>query len=115
MGAWTVIVEGANTYSAEPARRSARARMERAAYRERGVLIATDYLVNSGGVIFAAQESVGDIKPLIGSAIRSVVCCHRPGARPSPPVQVQRRQVIVLPRYSAAGPREQASPPAASR
>jgi glutamate dehydrogenase (NAD(P)+) len=30
--------------------------MERAVYRERGVLIATDYLVNSGGVIFAAQE-----------------------------------------------------------
>jgi glutamate dehydrogenase/leucine dehydrogenase/CBS domain-containing protein len=56
MGAWTVSVEGANTYSAEPARRSARARMERAVYRERGVLIATDYLVNSGGVIFAAQE-----------------------------------------------------------
>jgi glutamate dehydrogenase (NAD(P)+) len=30
--------------------------MERSVYRERGVLIATDYLVNSGGVIFAAQE-----------------------------------------------------------
>jgi glutamate dehydrogenase (NAD(P)+) len=30
--------------------------MERAVYRQRGVLIATDYLVNSGGVIFAAQE-----------------------------------------------------------
>jgi glutamate dehydrogenase (NAD(P)+) len=27
-------------------------------YRERGVLIATDYLVNSGGVIFAAQDQL---------------------------------------------------------
>jgi len=32
--------------------------MERAVYRQRGVLIATDYLVNSGGVIFAAQEQL---------------------------------------------------------
>jgi len=30
--------------------------MERTVYRERGTLIATDYLVNSGGVIYAAQE-----------------------------------------------------------
>ena len=56
MGVWRVIVEGANTYSPDPARKAARARMERAVYRQRGVLIATDYLVNSGGVIFAAQE-----------------------------------------------------------
>ena len=56
MGHWTVIIEGANTYSPDPARKAARARMERAVYRERGVLIATDYLVNSGGVIYAAQE-----------------------------------------------------------
>jgi glutamate dehydrogenase (NAD(P)+) len=56
MGTWSVIVEGANTYSPDPARRAARARMERAVYRARGVLIATDFLVNSGGVIFAAQE-----------------------------------------------------------
>ncbi len=56
MGRWRVIVEGANTYSPSPVRKQARARMERAVYRERGVLIATDYLVNSGGVIFAAQE-----------------------------------------------------------
>lgn len=56
MGNWSVIVEGANTYSPDPARQAIRARMERAAYRTRGVLIATDYLVNSGGVIFAAQE-----------------------------------------------------------
>jgi glutamate dehydrogenase (NAD(P)+) len=56
MGDWAVIIEGANTYSPEPARKSARAKLERAVYRRRGVLIATDYLVNSGGVIFAAQE-----------------------------------------------------------
>ena len=56
MGHWSVIVEGANTYSPDPARRAGRARMERAVYRMRGVMIATDYLVNSGGVIFAAQE-----------------------------------------------------------
>lgn len=30
--------------------------MEREVYRQRGILIATDFLVNSGGVIFAAQE-----------------------------------------------------------
>jgi CBS domain-containing protein len=30
--------------------------MERQVYRTRGVFIATDYLVNSGGVVFAAQE-----------------------------------------------------------
>ena len=56
MGSWSVIIEGANTYSPDPNRKIARARMERAVYRERGILIATDYLVNSGGVIFAAQE-----------------------------------------------------------
>lgn len=58
MGDWAVIIEGANTYSPDPSRRSSRARMERAVYRQRGVLIATDYLVNSGGVIFAAQEQL---------------------------------------------------------
>ncbi len=57
-GRWAVIIEGANTYSPDPARRQARARMERAVYRQRGTLIATDYLVNSGGVIFAAQEHI---------------------------------------------------------
>jgi glutamate dehydrogenase/leucine dehydrogenase/CBS domain-containing protein len=56
MGRWQVIVEGANTYSPDPERRAARARMERAVYRQRGVMIAADYLVNSGGVIYAAQE-----------------------------------------------------------
>jgi len=56
MGDWAVIIEGANTYSPDPVRKSARARLERVVYRQRGVLIATDYLVNSGGVIYAAQE-----------------------------------------------------------
>lgn len=56
MGKWAMIVEGANTYSPDPARKAARARMERAVYWQAGVLIATDYLVNSGGVIYAAQE-----------------------------------------------------------
>jgi glutamate dehydrogenase (NAD(P)+) len=54
MGRWSVIVEGANTYSPDPERRAA-GRVG-AVYRQRGVLIATDYLINSGGVIFAAQE-----------------------------------------------------------
>jgi len=56
MGDWVVIVEGANTYSPEKSRKAARTRMEREVYRSRGILIATDYLVNSGGVIFAVQE-----------------------------------------------------------
>ncbi len=56
MGQWSVSIEGANTYSPLAERKAARSRMERAVYRQRGVLIATDYLVNSGGVIFAAQE-----------------------------------------------------------
>jgi glutamate dehydrogenase/leucine dehydrogenase/CBS domain-containing protein len=58
MGNWTMIVEGANTYSPDPARRAARARLERTVYWQKGVLIATDFLVNSGGVIFAAQEQL---------------------------------------------------------
>ena len=56
MGNWSVIIEGANTYSPDPNRKAGRTRMERAVYRRRGVMIANDYLVNSGGVIFAAQE-----------------------------------------------------------
>ncbi|MFX1496498.1 MAG: CBS domain-containing protein [Promethearchaeota archaeon] len=56
MGNWAVIVEGANTYSPDPNRKAARIRMEQIVYREKGVMIANDYLVNSGGVIFAAQE-----------------------------------------------------------
>ncbi len=56
MGRWSLIVEGANTYSPDLARKAIRARMEREVYQQRGVMIAADYLVNSGGVIFAAQE-----------------------------------------------------------
>jgi glutamate dehydrogenase (NAD(P)+) len=56
MGRWSMIIEGANTYSPDPKRKAARRRMERQVYQERGTLIATDYLVNSGGVIFAAHE-----------------------------------------------------------
>jgi glutamate dehydrogenase (NAD(P)+) len=58
MGHWCMIIEGANTYSLDPSRRAGRARMEREVYRRRGVFIVTDYLVNSGGVIFAAQENL---------------------------------------------------------
>jgi glutamate dehydrogenase (NAD(P)+) len=58
MGKWSLIVEGANTYSPDPNRKAARTRMEQIAYREKGVMIANDYLVNSGGVIFAAQEHI---------------------------------------------------------
>lgn len=58
MGNWSMIVEGANTYSPDPARRAARARMERAVYWQKGVIIASDFLVNSGGVIYAAQEQL---------------------------------------------------------
>jgi CBS domain-containing protein len=32
--------------------------MEQVVYRQKGVMIANDYLVNSGGVIFAAQEHI---------------------------------------------------------
>ncbi len=58
MGTWDLIVEGANIYSPEKNRRLQRLRMERKVYREKGVLIASDFLVNSGGVIFAAQEQL---------------------------------------------------------
>ncbi|WDP92459.1 MAG: CBS domain-containing protein [Desulfobacter sp.] len=58
MGNWQMIVEGANTYSPNPERKAARRRMERRVYRDRGTLIATDYLVNSGGVIYAAHERI---------------------------------------------------------
>src|SRR5262249_13072071 len=58
MGRWTLSVQGANTYSPDPARTVARARMEPAVYRQRGVFIGTGYLVNSGGVIFASQEQL---------------------------------------------------------
>ena len=58
IGKWSLIVEGANTYSPDPNRKAARTIMEQIVYREKGVMIANDYLVNSGGVIFAAQEHV---------------------------------------------------------
>jgi glutamate dehydrogenase (NAD(P)+) len=58
MGSWSVIIEGANTYSPDPNRKAARTRMEQVVYRQKGVMIANDYLVNSGGVIFAAQEHI---------------------------------------------------------
>ncbi len=58
MGSWGLVIEGANTYSPDPDRKYARSRMEREVYRRRGTLIVTDYLVNSGGVIFAAQEQL---------------------------------------------------------
>ena len=58
MGKWSLIIEGANTYSPDPSTKNNRERMERAVYRDRGILIATDYLVNSGSVIYAAQEQL---------------------------------------------------------
>jgi glutamate dehydrogenase/leucine dehydrogenase/CBS domain-containing protein len=58
MGHWGLIIEGANTYSPDPERKYARSRMEREVYRRKGTLIVTDYLVNSGGVIFASQEQL---------------------------------------------------------
>ncbi len=58
MGTWSLIIEGANTYSPDPNRKAARTRMEQVVYRQKGVMIANDYLVNSGGVIFAAQEHI---------------------------------------------------------
>ncbi|WP_457553296.1 CBS domain-containing protein [Desulfobacula sp.] len=58
MGNWQIIVEGANSYSPDPVKKAARRRMERYVYRDKGILIATDYLVNSGGVIYAAHERI---------------------------------------------------------
>jgi len=58
MGKWRIIVEGANSYSPLPAKKAARRRMERYVYRDKGILIAADYLVNSGGVIYAAHERI---------------------------------------------------------
>ncbi|MBN1983530.1 MAG: CBS domain-containing protein, partial [Chitinivibrionales bacterium] len=56
IGKWAVVVEGANTYSPDPELKAARLRLERVAYRDKAILFVQDYLVNSGGVIFAAQE-----------------------------------------------------------
>jgi glutamate dehydrogenase (NAD(P)+) len=57
-GDWSVIIEGANTYSPDPAKKAWRARLQRTVYRQKGTLIASDFLVNSGGVIYAAQEQL---------------------------------------------------------
>jgi glutamate dehydrogenase (NAD(P)+) len=65
MGSWALIVEGANTYSPDPNRKAVRTRMEQVVYRQKGVMIATDYLVNSGGVIFAAQEQILPTPPAL--------------------------------------------------
>jgi glutamate dehydrogenase/leucine dehydrogenase len=56
MGKWRLIVEGANTYSPDPNKKAQRTQLEQILYREKGIMLANDYLVNSGGVIFAAQE-----------------------------------------------------------
>jgi glutamate dehydrogenase (NAD(P)+) len=72
MGKWQMIVEGANTYSPDPARKAQRRRMERHVFRDRGILIATDYLVNAGGVIYAAHERIipANMKELIQGLCR---------------------------------------------
>ena len=58
MGIWLLIIEGANTYWPDPNRKAARSRMEQVVYCQKGVMIANDYLVNSGGAIFAAQAHI---------------------------------------------------------
>ena len=58
MGDYRLIVEGANTYSPDPIKKTLRQRLEQVVYQQKGVMIANDYLVNSGGVIFAAQEHI---------------------------------------------------------
>lgn len=63
IGRWRLIVEGANTYSAAEEKRSEKRSIERILYRERGTLIATDYLSNSGGVVYAAHEKLVPTPP----------------------------------------------------
>jgi len=58
MGDWSAIIEGADTFSINLNDKAQRSRMEQAVYRKKGVLIVTDYLVNSGSEIFAAQEKL---------------------------------------------------------
>jgi glutamate dehydrogenase (NAD(P)+) len=58
IGRWRVIVEGANTYSAVQEKRAEKRSIERILYRERGTMIAADFLSNSGGVIYAAHEKL---------------------------------------------------------
>ncbi len=56
-GNWLIIVEGANTYQNKIEKKYEREKLERILYR-RGTFIATDFLVNTGGVIFAAYEKL---------------------------------------------------------
>jgi glutamate dehydrogenase (NAD(P)+) len=63
IGRWRLIVEGANTYSAASDKRAEKRSIERILYRERGTFIATDYLANSGGVIYAAHEKLVPTSP----------------------------------------------------
>ncbi|MCP4023089.1 MAG: Glu/Leu/Phe/Val dehydrogenase, partial [Desulfobacteraceae bacterium] len=56
IGNWSIIIEGANTFSPHPDKKIKRLKWEQIVYREKSTMIANDYLVNSGGVIFAAQE-----------------------------------------------------------
>lgn len=58
LGRWKLIVEGANTYSSRIEHRRAREALEEVLYKQQGVFIAPDYLVNAGGVIFAAHEKM---------------------------------------------------------
>ncbi|NUM35724.1 MAG: CBS domain-containing protein [Candidatus Brocadiae bacterium] len=57
-GAWMIVIEAANTLSLEKERIEERHKIEKILFQKRGVFIATDYLVNSGGVIFAAYEKL---------------------------------------------------------
>ena len=58
IGRWRIIVEGANTLSTTAEKQSERRSIERILYRERGTFVATDYLSNSGGVIYAGHEKL---------------------------------------------------------
>ncbi|MHC4662941.1 MAG: Glu/Leu/Phe/Val dehydrogenase dimerization domain-containing protein, partial [Planctomycetota bacterium] len=58
MGNWRMIVEGANTYAPDDESKKIRKRMEREVYLNKGIMIAPDFLVNSGGVILATYEKV---------------------------------------------------------
>ena len=57
-GSWKIIIEAANTLSVEEERIKEREKLEEILFHKRGTFIATDYLVNSGGVIFAAFEKL---------------------------------------------------------
>ncbi|OEU78564.1 MAG: hypothetical protein BA873_14810 [Desulfobulbaceae bacterium C00003063] len=62
-GHWMVIIEAANTLSVEKERNEERHRLEKILFHKRGIFIATDYLVNSGGVIFAGlRKAASDSK-----------------------------------------------------